>query len=191
MQISTTRFSRLAVLASNIYTTSEQFLMWVSVQWMRWQVSSGHTCQSGSSGSSAPGPTHWTIEVTHEAGSLGCCTTDIINPRRACAAGVTVVGLCVRLCCLSVCLSTTILALQATRRLMSDTNSFSATRAWKTMWRFCWNDCVREIWPICIISTGLPRPGLARSAYRGRRGYVSKSSAALNPLTITQLACER
>ena len=40
----------------------------------------------------------------------------------------------------------------------------------------------------------IPRPGLARSAHRGRikllRGYVSKSSAALNPLTITQLACE-
>ena len=50
----------------------------------------------------------------------------LINPRRACAARVTVVGLCV---CLSVCLSTTILALQATRRLMSDTNSFSARRA--------------------------------------------------------------
>ena len=51
----------------------------------------------------------------------------IFNPRRACAARVTVVG---RLSvCLFVCLSTTILALQATRRLMSDTNSFSATRA--------------------------------------------------------------
>ena len=48
--------------------------------------------------------------------------------------------------------------------------------------------------PICIMSTGLPRPGLARSAHCGRikllRGYVSKSSAALNPLTTTQLACE-
>ena len=44
----------------------------------------------------------------------------LINPRRACAARVTVVA---------VCLSTTILALQATRRLMSDTNSFTATRA--------------------------------------------------------------
>ena len=55
---------------------------------------------------------------------------DIINPRRACAARVTVVGLCVCLfVCLFVCLSTTILALQATRRLMSDTNSYSATRA--------------------------------------------------------------
>ena len=30
--------------------------------------------------------------------------------------------------CLSVCLSPTILALQATRRRMSDTNSFSATK---------------------------------------------------------------
>ena len=44
----------------------------------------------------------------------------------------------------------------------------------------------------CIMSTGLPRPGLARSTQRGRinllRGYVSKSSAILNPLTITQLA---
>ena len=48
----------------------------------------------------------------------------IINPRRACAARVTVVGLCV-------CLSATILALQATRRLMSDTNSFSGTWARK------------------------------------------------------------
>ena len=40
--------------------------------------------------------------------------------------------------------------------------------------------------PIYIMSTGLPRP---RSAHRGRikflRGYVSKSSAALNPLAIT------
>ena len=35
---------------------------------------------------------------------------------------------------------------------------------------------------------------LARSAHRGRikllRGYVSNSSAALNPLTFTQLACQ-
>ena len=40
--------------------------------------------------------------------------------------------------------------------------------------------------------TGIPRPRLARSAHRGRmkllRGYVSKSSAVLNRLTITQLA---
>ena len=50
----------------------------------------------------------------------------LINPRRACAAKVTVVSLCV---CLFVCLSRIILPLQATRRLMSDINSFSATRA--------------------------------------------------------------
>ena len=54
------------------------------------------------------------------------CTSIIINPRRACPARVTVVVLCV---CLFVCLSTTILELQATRRFMSDTNSFSAARA--------------------------------------------------------------
>ena len=41
---------------------------------------------------------------------------------RACAARVTVLGLCV-------CLSTTILGLQATGWLMSDTNIFSATKA--------------------------------------------------------------
>ena len=62
----------------------------------------------------------------------------IINPRRACAARVTVVVLCVCVSvCLCVCVSTTILGLQATRRLMSDTNRFSATRAGKIMWRFC------------------------------------------------------
>ena len=65
---------------------------------------------------------------------------EFINPRRACAARVTVVGLCIdhiprevydlwSVCLSVVCLSTTILALQATRRLMSDTNSFGATRA--------------------------------------------------------------
>ena len=58
----------------------------------------------------------------------------VINPRRACAVRVTVVVLCV---CLSVGLSTTILTLQATRRLMNDTNRFSAIRARKRIWRFC------------------------------------------------------
>ena len=55
--------------------------------------------------------------------------------------------------------------------------------------------CKQAKKPICIMSTGLPRPGLARSVHRGPikflRGYVTKSSAAVNPLTITQLACER
>ena len=49
----------------------------------------------------------------------------LINPRRAkCAARVTVLGLCV-------CLSTTILALQAMKRHQSNTNSSSATSAQK------------------------------------------------------------
>ena len=60
----------------------------------------------------------------------GSKSQKVVNPRRACAARVTVVVLCV-------CLSTTILALQATRRLMSDTNSFSGTWARKIKWRFC------------------------------------------------------
>ena len=45
------------------------------------------------------------------------------------------------------------------------------------------------------LRNGLPQPGLARSAHRGQikllRGYVSKSSAALNPFTITQLHVAR
>ena len=46
-------------------------------------------------------------------------STAVFNPRRACAARVTVVVLSV---CLSVCLSARVLALQATRRPMSGTN---------------------------------------------------------------------
>ena len=61
----------------------------------------------------------------------------VINPRSEGYSSRSVC-LCVSVCvCVSVCLSTTILALQATRRLMSDTNSFSATRARKLMWKFC------------------------------------------------------
>ena len=52
------------------------------------------------------------------------CHDAITNPRRACAARVAVVGLCV-----SVCLSMAILALQATGRLMSDTSGFRITRS--------------------------------------------------------------
>ena len=82
---------------------------------------------------------------------------------------------------------------------MSDTNSFSATKE-----KICGDFSEATAFeryglkqakkPIYIMSTGLPRPGLARSADRGRinllRGYVFKSSAALNTLMITQLACE-
>ena len=52
----------------------------------------------------------------------------IFNPRRACAARVTVFGLCV---CVSVCLS---MLIQARKRLMSDTNIFSDTSAQKVNW---------------------------------------------------------
>ena len=51
-----------------------------------------------------------------------------------------------------------------------------------------------ERYGVKTIEKALPRPDLARSAHRGRikflRVYVFKSSAALKPLTITQLACE-
>jgi len=73
----------------------------------------------------------------------------VINPRRACAARVTVLGVCVCVCvfvCVSVCLSPLILSLQGPSRLISDTNDSSATRARKLMWRFCLNGGVREIW---------------------------------------------
>ena len=64
----------------------------------------------------------------------------LLNPRHACAARVTVLGLCVSVCvCVCVCVYvwTTILALQATRRLFSDTNGLGATRARKNMIEFC------------------------------------------------------
>ena len=87
---------------------------------------------------------------------------------------------------------------------MSDTNSFCATREGKICGDFAKMTAFKRYGVktskklIYIISTGLLRPGLAHSAHRGRimllRGYASKSSAALNPLTFdqidTQLACE-
>ena len=90
---------------------------------------------------------------------------------------------------------------------MSDTNSFSATRARKIMWRFAETTAFEiqfrynAMYSMKTIEKAnmhnqhwLPRPGLARSAHHERirllRGYASKSSAALTSLTITQLACE-
>ena len=55
-----------------------------------------------------------------------CARDDIINPRRACAARVTVLSLSVLP---SVCPVPLILALRATRRPKSATNGFSATLA--------------------------------------------------------------
>ena len=56
----------------------------------------------------------------------------IINPRRSCAARVTVVIFAI----LSVCLLPRFLPLRATRRPISDTNGFSATLALFLKWRF-------------------------------------------------------
>ena len=58
--------------------------------------------------------------------SMLVSTCTVINPRRACAARITVVVLSF---CLSVCLLPRFLPLRATRRPISDTNGFSATLA--------------------------------------------------------------
>ena len=71
---------------------------------------------------------------------------------------------------------------------MSDTNIFSAYKGMKNnvailLKRLRSRDmaCKQAKKPICIMSTGLPRPRLARSAHRGRikllRGYVYPSPA--------------
>ena len=77
---------------------------------------------------------------------------------------------------------------------MSDTNSFSATRASGDFAETTAFERHGVKTSEYMHNKHWLRPGLARSAHRGRikflRGYVSKSRAALNPLTITQLACE-
>ena len=114
----------------------------------------------------------------------------VINPRRACTARVTELDLCV---CLSVCLSSTILALQATRRLISDTNRFSATRklrgdfAETTAFERYGVKTVKK--PICIMSTGLPRPGLARSAHRVRIKHLLRRGFCTSVLFIHCRKC--
>ena len=71
---------------------------------------------------------------------------------------------------------------------MSDTNSFSATRARKKCGNFAETTAFEQY------GVETSEKGNMHNEHRGRmkllRGYVSKSSAALNPLTITQLACE-
>ena len=68
---------------------------------------------------------HVCVSVSYNA------TLKLVNPRRACAARVTVLGLCV-----CVCVSTLISALRATKRMMSDTNGFYVTSARKIKWQF-------------------------------------------------------
>ena len=123
-----------------------------------------------------------------------------INPRRACAARVRVVVLCVRLSVrLSVCLfvhdysATT--GYEAAYERYQNLQCYKGTKIKLAILlkRLCWRDMAgkQAKKPICIMSTGVPRLRLARSAHRGRmllRKYVSKSSAVLNRLTITQLA---
>ena len=124
-----------------------------------------------------------------------------INPRRACAARVTVVVLCV---CLSVCLSVCLFVYYYSRTTGYEAayERYQQIQCYKgrknnvaiLLKRLRSRDMARKQAkkPICIMSTGLPRPGLARSAHRGRikflRGYVSKSSAAVNRPTHDQAA---
>ena len=109
-----------------------------------------------------------------------------INPRRACAARVTVVILCV---CPSVCLSVCLFVCLFVSIYSRTTGYEAAYERYQQLQ--CYKGrknnvaiLLKRSKPICIMSTGLPRPGLARSAHRGRikflRGYVSKSSAAVN-----------
>jgi len=72
----------------------------------------------------------------------------LINPRRACAARVTVLGLCVCVSvCLCVCVSvSTYSRPTGTKPAHQRYHGSSATRARKIMWRFWLNGGVREIW---------------------------------------------
>ena len=103
----------------------------------------------------------------------------LIIPRRACAARVTIV-----VPCICVCLS--ILALQGTRRLMSDTNSFSGTWARRRKWRFCWNDCVRERQTATVVdSVAWPNPSISSAHASIRRDQRSM----LAHLDLIRLLC--
>ena len=75
-------------------------------------------------------PTHQLAVPCMRSSPKVCTLVLFVNSRRACAARVTVVVLSV---CLSVCVcvSTLILAIQATRRPISDTSGFRTTQAGK------------------------------------------------------------
>ena len=78
--------------------------------------------------------------------------------------------------CLSVCVSTTIVGLQAAH----------AQRGLQYL------VCVSVCLSVCVSTTivGLQAAHAHRGLIMSTGGYVSKSSATLNPLTIKQLACE-
>ena len=97
----------------------------------------------------------------------------IINPQRTCAARVTVVVLCV---CLSVCLSVS--NYSRTTDYEAAYERYQQLQCYKgkknnvaiLLKRLRSRDmAVKQAKKsTCIMSTGLPRPGLARSAHRGR-----------------------
>ena len=104
----------------------------------------------------------WTVPHMHSSPRV-CTLVLFINPRRAGAARVTVVGLSV---CLSVCVSTLILALQATRRPISDTSGADSELRepekllgdFPEMTSFERYAVKTSEKVNCIIALGLPRP---------------------------------
>ena len=85
----------------------------------------------------------WIYLLHHFANTTGQWYKTSDN-RWACAARVTVVGLCE--CVTAFCLSMAILAVQATGWLISDTSGFRTMRSWKLKRQFSRNDCIQEIW---------------------------------------------
>ena len=78
--------------------------------------------------------------------------TGIINPRRACAARVTVLGLSF---CLSVCLSAhAILAVRATKSITKDTIVLSVRFAAILKWRFSLNCLIRKLESLLLTLAG-------------------------------------
>ena len=81
---------------------------------------------------------------------------------------------------------------------MSDTNSISATRAWKIMWGFAKTTAFERYGVKTSEKANMHNQHWLTSTrfspfnarIKLQRGYLSKSCAALNPLTIMQLACE-
>ena len=139
------------------------------------------------------GPLSTVINHSHSALSVAYCITMcirplghcyIINPRRACAARVTVVVLSVCLCTFYSRTTGSETAYERYQQLQCYKRKKNNVAILLKPLRS--GDMARKEAkkPICIMSTGLPQPGLARSAHRGRikflRGYVSKSSAAVN-----------
>ena len=106
-----------------------------------------------------------------------CCR----NPRRACAARVTVVGLCV---CVCVCVDA---YSGTTRRPIRDTSGFRTTRA-ELKGQFSWNVCVRERQTDTVAyGVAWPNPSISgEHAYirRDQRGMLVAGSLRPDPLAL-------